>query len=188
MSRRRPFIPQRKPIFVGCEGESERSYIALLGRLAEQNGLAVHLDPIVLQPGGGDSLALIERAAQRLAEKKRKRGSPYNANFVLLDRDRHGQNQARDARLLVVAADSDLRLIWQRPCHEALLLRHLEDCATLRPPSTALALDQLSQSWPEYRKASDSGLLARRLDLPAIARAAEVEPELASLLTTIGLI
>jgi hypothetical protein len=40
MSRRRPFRQQRVPIFVGCEGESERGYVAFLGRLAEQAGLA----------------------------------------------------------------------------------------------------------------------------------------------------
>lgn len=55
----------RRSIFIGCEGESERGYVAFLGRLAEQVGLAVHLDPVVLQPGGGDPLAIVELAVKR---------------------------------------------------------------------------------------------------------------------------
>jgi hypothetical protein len=32
MRRRRLLIPQRRRIFLGCEGESERGYGALIGR------------------------------------------------------------------------------------------------------------------------------------------------------------
>lgn len=59
MNRRRPYRQQRAPIFIGCEGESERGYVAFLGRLVEEAGLAVHLDPVLLQPGGGDPLGLV---------------------------------------------------------------------------------------------------------------------------------
>ena len=34
-SRRRAARPQRVRIFVGCEGESEQGYVALLQRLAD---------------------------------------------------------------------------------------------------------------------------------------------------------
>jgi len=186
MSRRRPFRPQRVPIFVGCEGESERGYVACLGRLAEQAGLAVHLDPLVLQPGGGDPLAIVQLAVKRLSQGRRKQTN-YAAHFVILDRDKWGQAPARDAQIAGVAARAGLSLIWQDPCHEAMLLRHLEACAAMRPQTTALAEAALRQRWPEYLKPMDGAALARRLDLAAVLRAIAVEPELGLMVQTIGL-
>jgi hypothetical protein len=187
MRRGRPFRPQRAPIFIGCEGESERGYIAFLGRLAEQAELAVHLDPVVLQPGGGDPLAIVERAVQRLSERRRKRQTVYTAQFVMLDRDKLGQAPARDTQVAGVAASAGLSLIWQNPCHEAVLLRHLEACAAQRPQTTALAEAALRQRWPEYFKPMDGAGLSRRLDHAAVLRAVAVEPELALMVAAIGL-
>lgn len=186
MSRRRPFRTQRVPIFVGCEGESERGYVAFLGRLAEQAGLAVHLDPLVLQPGGGDPLAIVELAVKRLLEGRRKQ-TVYAAKFVMLDRDKLGQAPARDAQVAGVAARAGLSLIWQNPCHEAVLLRHLEACGALRPQTTALAAAALRQRWPAYLKPMDGAALAQRLDHTAVLRAIDVEPELGLLINLIGL-
>ncbi|MBU6394113.1 MAG: RloB domain-containing protein [Sphingomonadales bacterium] len=186
MSRRRPFRPQRVPIFVGCEGESERGYVRFLGRLAEVMGLAVHLDPEVLQPGGGDPLAIVELAVKRLLQGRRKQ-TVYAAKFVMLDRDKWGQAPARDAQVAGVAARAGLSLIWQDPCHEAMLLRHLEACAAMRPQTTALAEAALWQRWPDYSKPMDGTVLARRLDHAAVLRAIAVEPELALMINTIGL-
>lgn len=183
----RRLIPQRRRLFVGCEGESEQSYTALLARLVEDAQLAVHLDAVLLQPGGGDPLALVERAAARAAERESRRGDPYARRFVLLDRDKIGQTPQRDQRIAGVAADADLHLIWQRPCHEAMLLRHLENCAQLRPPATPIAYHQLEARWPGYQKAMPAVRLAERLDRAAIAHAAAVEPDLAILLQEIGL-
>lgn len=188
MNRRRPFIPQRVPVYIGCEGESEQGYVALLGRLAEQAGLAVHLDGILLQPGGGDPCAIVERGIQRLEERRRKRGSGYRANFILLDDDRLGAAPQRDAQLVALAAASDIHLVWQSTCHEALLLRHLENCATLRPQTTQIAGAQLRQRWADYRKPLSAADLARRIDRAAVLRAAAVEPDLRVLLQIIGLV
>jgi hypothetical protein len=186
MSRRRPFRPQRVPFFIGCEGESERGYVAFLGRLAEQAGLAVHLDPLVLQPGGGDPLAIVELAVKRLSQGRRKQ-TDYAAKFVMLDRDKWGQAPARDAQVAGVAARAGLSLIWQDPCHEAMLLRHLEGCAAQRPQATALAEVALRQRWPDYSKPMDGAGLARRLDHAAVLRAITVERELALMINMIGL-
>jgi hypothetical protein len=49
---------------------------------------------------------------------------------VLLDTDRRGQAPQRDMRMVELAQRTRLRLIWQEPCHEAFLLRHLEGCQT----------------------------------------------------------
>jgi hypothetical protein len=75
--RRRRLIPQRRRVFLGCEGESERGYCALLSRLLEARRRDVHLDIVLLQPGGGDPLALVELASRRIAEGERKRDSKY---------------------------------------------------------------------------------------------------------------
>jgi hypothetical protein len=186
MSRRRHFRPQRVPIFVGCEGESERGYIAFLGRLAEQAGLAVHLDPLVLQPGGGDPLAIVQLAVKRLSQGRRKQ-TVYAAKFVMLDRDKWGQAPARDAQVAGVAGRAGLSLIWQDPCHEAVLLRHLEACAAQRPQTTALAEAALWQRWQDYAKPMDGAGLARRLDHAAVRRAIAFEPELGLMIEVIGL-
>lgn len=186
MSRRRPFRPQRVPIFIGCEGESERGYVAFLTRLVEQAGLSVHLDSMVLQPGGGDPLAIVELAVKRLSQGRRKQ-TDYAAKFVMLDRDKWGQAPARDARVDGVAARAGLSLIWQDPCHEAVLLRHLDGCAAQRPQTTALAEAALGQRWPDYAKPMDGAGLARRLDHAAVLRAIAVEPEHALMINTIGL-
>lgn len=188
MRQPRRLIPQRRRLFVGCEGESEQGYATLLARLVDEARLPVHIDAVLLQPGGGDPLALVERAASRADERERRRGDPYEHRFVIIDDDKLGQSAQRDQQIAGVAADSGLRIIWQRPCHEALLLRHLDGCAELRPPSTPIAGQQLSARWPEYTKAMPAARLAGRLDFAAVARAAAVEPELAIMLRHIGLI
>lgn len=188
MRHRRPYRPQRAPIFIGCEGESERGYVALLGRLVEQAALPVHLDPVLLQPGGGDPLDLVRVAVRRLTERRRKRQIAYRAQFVLLDRDKWGLVAARDAQIVGIAAQEGLHLVWQDPCHEALLLRHLQGCTALRPPTTPIANAQITQRWPEYKKPMDGAELAARLDRAAVFRAASVEPSLAYLIGAIGLV
>jgi hypothetical protein len=107
---------------------------------------------------------------------------------VILDRDKFGQTPERDQRIAGVAATSGFEIVWQRPCHEALLLRHLDGCAQLRPPSTPIACQRLDANWPDYKKPMPSARLAQRLDLDAVVRAAAVEPELSSMLQQIGLI
>ncbi len=61
MRRRRTARPQRRPVFLGCEGESERGYGTLIGRLRDELRPDLHLDVTLLRPGGGDPLALTGR-------------------------------------------------------------------------------------------------------------------------------
>lgn len=188
MSRqKRKVVPQRRRIFVGCEGESEQGYVALLTRLAETQRLAVHLHAVLLQPGGGDPSSLVDLAIKRAGEREKRHGA-FEGRFILLDDDKLGISPDRDARITPAANKAGLGLIWQHTCHEALLLRHLEGCAQRRPGSTALAMTALSQAWPGYRKGMPAARLAERIDHGAIARAAAVEAALAGLLTTIGFI
>lgn len=183
----RKVVAQRRRFFVGCEGESEQGYVALLARLAEVARLPLHLDVVLLRPGGGDPLGLVELAAKRAAERSRKHGA-YEARFILLDDDKMGVTPARDAQIEGVRAYADLRLIWQSTCHEALLLRHLDGSAQKRPATTALAIAALAQQWPAYRKGMAATRLAERIDQAAVVRAAQVELELAALLTQAGIV
>lgn len=183
----RRIIPQRRRLFVGCEGESEQGYVAWLTRLAEARRVAVHLDAFLLQPGGGDPLAIIEQAVARADQQAARRGD-YERRFVLLDRDKFGHSPQRDARIPQVAANGSIELVWQRPCHEAIILRHLDGCQNRQPQTSPLAGQQLGAAWPAYRKPMTAARLADRLDVDAVARISAVEPELAAMLGIIGLV
>jgi hypothetical protein len=74
---------------------------AQLGELLQLTGLAVHLDTVLLRPGGGDPLALVELAVQRIRDLESKRG-PYAIRAVLLDANGIGQ-MLRDARMTSIA-------------------------------------------------------------------------------------
>lgn len=186
MRGRRGARPQRKRLFVGCEGESERGYAALLQRYAEIDDLLVHIDPVLLQPGGGDPCALVERALALLTQRERRHGDPYADSFVLLDTDKLGQAPQRDLRARQIAERAGLTLVWQEPCHEAMLLRHLENCTNLQPGTTPLALQQLTQRWPAYEKGMAAVRLAERIDMAGARRVAQNDDALAALLTAIG--
>ena len=186
MRRRRLVIPQRRRVYLGCEGESEGGYGALVSRLLENQRRDVHLHVDLLRPGGGDPLALIELARRRIAAGERKSESAYVHRAVLMDVDRLGQSPLRDAQMAAIAQAERIQIIWQRPCHEALLLRHLAGCQQLRPPTPAQALAELRQRWSEYVKGMPALRLADRIDHAAIQRALQIEPELASFLASIG--
>ena len=84
MRRRPPHIPQRRRIFLGCEGQGERGYGTLLARIAREVKIHVHIDARLLQPGAGDPRALVERAAQ-IIEHDGARREPFEIKAVLLD-------------------------------------------------------------------------------------------------------
>lgn len=188
MSRRRPsHIPLRRPIYIGCEGASEAGYAAYLQDLARHAGLPVHLLIQELGPGAGDPLARIELALVRLKLLKKKRQAPEQ-RFALLDYDQVGLTPQRDTRALKLAADNGIHILWQDPCFEAVLLRHLPDRTGHRPPSTSAAQTAIQRDWPGYSKPMLRADLARRIDQDAVLRAAGVEPGLEALLRCIGLL
>jgi hypothetical protein len=178
-------VKPRKRVFVGCEGESERSYVALLQQFMGVRA-EFHLVNDVLN--GGDPLATVDSAVKALRRDASKKRGPFIAKFVLLDSDLRGRNVIRDAQSLELAEQHDLRLIWQTPCHEALILRHLDDCHARRPPTTQLSEQQLRQEWPEYSKNCGKNRLSQRITAASLERVARQEPELAMLLSRIGLV
>lgn len=186
MSRRAPHIPQRLPVFVGCEGESEAGYVSLLSLFANQASLAVHIHIERLFPGAGDPLARVKRAVERLDHLKGRR-EPFKHLFILLDEDQVAGTPQRAEEARRLADRHNIVLIWQRPCHEALLLRHLPERQDRRPPNVTLSDRALVAEWSAYKKPMTRSELRERIDLEAVYRAAAVEPELASLLRVMGL-
>src|ERR1700722_15857334 len=187
MRRRHATIPPRRRVFLGCEGESEQGYGALLSRIADELGL--HLAPqiVLLRPGGGDPLALVQLAIEKIREDERKRGS-FSIKVVLLDQDKLGQTPERDRLLYEEATQSDLQLIWQGPSHEALLLRHLPGCQNLRPATTPLAQQEVMGRGPESPKPMSAMRLASRIGFDEVVAACGVEPSLCDFLRGCGLI
>ncbi len=187
MTRRRPIINPKKPVFLGCEGESEGAYGQVLNDMLRYRGLAVHLHVEVLAPGAGDPLARVQRALQRIAELERRRVR-FQVKAILLDSDQAESGPQRAAEAKRLATQHNIGLIWQDPCHEALLLRHLPDCSDRRPPISLVAHQALKEVWPEYEKPMARAQLAKRMNFDAIQQAAGVEPELHAFLEDIGLL
>lgn len=187
MRRRRPFIEPKRPIFLGCEGRSEVGYGSFLARLAEDADLRVHLEILELTPGAGDPLGRVERAGTRITHLRTRRGT-FAHKFILLDGDQRDENPQRTAQAIALAARLGMELIWQEPCHEAMLLRHLPGRAANRPPTTPAACLALAGAWPEYAKPMTRIDLSKKLGLESVLRAAVVEPGLSSLLQAMGLL
>lgn len=185
MKRRLAHIPQRKPIYVGCEGESEQGYAGLLQDLSNEAELHIHLNIEVLR--AGDPLSRIELAIRRLAHLRKTRGNLPD-RFVFLDTDQLALSPENAQRARQLAAANDIKVIWQAPCFEALLFRHFPGRATHRPPTNQLTLDALLHEWPQYRKPMSRADLARVIDRDAVIRAAGVEDDLAALLRCMGLL
>ena len=178
---------QRRRIFIGCEGESERSYAALLQKILDARARRFHLDAVVLNPGAGDPHELIRRAIARASDLAKRHGA-YAFRAVLLDADRHDAASLMGRRTTEIARENGVTLIWQEPCHEALLLRHLQGCQGLRPSTSSEAMRMLLRHWPTYRKAMPAVSLGATLDEAAVLRAAEVEPALRGFLRFLDLV
>lgn len=188
MSRRRPpHIKLRRPVYIGCEGASEASYAGLLQDLIRDADLPVHLHIEELGPGTGDPLSRIEMAVLRLKLLQKKRSAPAE-RFALLDFDQAERDPQRAKRARKLAIGNRITILWQRPCFEAMLLRHLAGKAANRPLDTPRAVRVLEKEWPEYKKPMTRANLARRIDRDAVLRAAGVEADLQALLRCIGVL
>ena len=182
----RSSIPQRRRIFLGCEGDSERGYGALLRELLEERRRDVHLDVVLLRPGGGDPLVLVERAQEFIRRGERAGAPRYVHKALLLDDDLRGADARRDRQAERLASQIDLHFIWQTPCHEAFLLRHLQNCDQLRPLTNADARRRLIKAWTGYEKGLPASRLAQRITASEVERASAVEQDLLVFLQAIG--
>ncbi len=179
--------PQRKVVFLGCEGASEHAYGQLLNKLLRDRSLAHRLEVRKLNPGAGSPEAMVTQAIKRIAEFERNRDRLV-ARWLLIDQDVVTSNPARKAQIDANAQSQRIQIIWQNPCHEAMLLRHLPNAPRTTLTTAAHAGRAIQRVWPGYQKGMDSTQLVARLDQAALQRAASVEPILCSLLQSLGLI
>lgn len=170
MTRRRLIIPQRVPIFLGAEGESEQAYGQLLNSLLWDAGYPVHFEVVDLGRGAGDPLARLRRAVQEIKRREERR-TPFRLRATLLDLDQVHHAPDRRSQAETFAHQHHIRIIWQDPCHEAFLLRHFQGTRDDRPMTASDAIDRLNRVWPEYHKAMTRQELSRRIDSNAVARA-----------------
>jgi hypothetical protein len=187
MRERRSSIPLRRPVFVGCEGESESGYAGLLQDMIRAANVSVHLLIADLGIGAGDPFSRVAMAVRKLEQLRRTRTAPFD-RFVLLDSDQADSDRDRAIAARSLALQNGIQIVWQRPCFEAVILRHLPRCATRRPPDSAEAKRALHREWTDYEKPMARAELARKIGLAAILQAADVEPELNTMLRCIGLL
>ena len=180
--RRRRLVEPRRVIFIGTEGESDRAFVQFLQRGCDREGRHLHL---LAKPGnGGDSVSVVEEAGRHLARHSEKRD--IGARLVLLDRDRIEQDlkAGRDAQ--AAASGWSLKIIFQDPNLEGLLLRLHPGCER-RTIAAGHAMAELRKVWPEYRKSLTADQLLERFDLSDVQRAARHDGELQELLAILGL-
>ncbi|TAL26943.1 MAG: hypothetical protein EPN97_18425 [Alphaproteobacteria bacterium] len=185
MSRRRPFKPLRRPVFVGCEGESECGYASRVQDILREADVPVHLIIEDLGQGAGDPLSRVEMAVRKLEHLRKTRGAPSD-RFVLLDHDQTAADPQRAIKACQLAVAHNIQIVWQRPCFEAVLLRHLAGCVTRRPPDTTESERALKREWPEYEKPMNRSKFAAKIGRAEILQAATVEPELDAMLRSLG--
>lgn len=180
----RPNLQRRKLVLLGCEGKSERAYAALLNRFVHEAGLPVQIRSLNLEHAG-DPLSRV----QLLLKKTKTDRKQYSWMGLLLDSDQiHGgrsDSRAREARRL--AKEHDINLIWQNPCHEGLLLRHMPGQDKIQPVNCIDAQRKLVAIWDKYQKPMNANQLARRIGLEDVQRATRAEPDLRELLKATGL-
>ena len=182
MAARRALIPQRRRIFFGCEGVSERSYGQYLQLHADDLGLHLYLDTVIAR--GGSPLAVVDRCVNELHRRKIRQGR-FRHRAILLDRDRLGESPGDLATITKLAQQHGLNVIWQNENHEAFLLRHFPDCQSLRP-SGDRSETELRRRWPEYQKPMSARQLFTRLPFVCLANVCCVENDLARFLSDLG--
>jgi hypothetical protein len=152
-----------------------------------EDRLQAHLDKHTLNPGAGDPLALLKRARQ-IVDHQQKIRSPYRNKVLILDQDRYGQAPDRDREFDAITHSEHWLLVWQTPCHEACLLRHLESGDGLQPATSRDAFQQLVRHWPEYEKGMNARKLRERIGADGVIRAARSHQSLREFLRLAGVI
>ncbi|RWE76377.1 RloB domain-containing protein [Mesorhizobium sp.] len=187
MRRRGIFIPPRVPIFLGCEGESEQAYGQFLNSIVRESNLPFHIEVVNLNPGAGDPIARIKRAEQEVKRRSNRRAE-FKFKTVLMDSDQIENDHRRRQQVEALAAGCDISVVWQRPCHEAFLLRHFEGYHNHRPATSALALTALLEVWPDYKKPMTSLQVSKKISMAGVRRVANNDAAFETLLRRIRLI
>lgn len=181
--RRQP-IPLRKRFFVGCEGESERSYVKFLSDLSKTQNKAVHLDSHILKEG--DPLSRLQLAIKIIKRSEAKHG-PYSAKFVFCDFDQYELAPARTQLAESRCKENGIKMIWQRPDHEGLLCRHFDRLRNRQLLNKRESFAALQQAWPNYEKNQTAQQIQRVLSMENVLGAAQALPDFKELIVCIGM-
>lgn len=181
----RRIIPSRRPVFLGCEGESERAYCIVLGDIMKQAINSIHIEATLLGEGAGSPLAKIKKAIKKIDQYEKTR-SKFWKKAVLIDSDTVDHNVEQITQTENLALSRGIRIIWQQPCHEAFLLRHLPNCAQLRPPTSMLANRELVAKWQNYQKPMSRIEIAKYINRIGLAQVILVESEFREFLDELG--
>ncbi len=176
--------PQLKRVFLGCEGNSERSYGAWLQALARDLHVPIVIDTYPETGGGDQPYEIIERCISEMLNRQRRYG-PYSVRGILLDSDNLGNNPERDSEAEQMARANKVRLIFQEFEHEAFLLRHITRYENQRPKKGE-GREALKAAWPEYKRRFGKIQLYDRFSPEDLRRACTVEPKLRRFLKDIG--
>ena len=180
----RRIVAKRRRIFVGVEGESERSFVAWLQRLCDTKARRLYLDIFVA--GGGDCK---EIASRSVGECRRRNAAltPYSARIVLLDSDRLKDDVRNDRDPAPVAEKEEIDLVFLNPNLEGLLLRLCPKQETRRPTSKN-AIKGLKRYWSDYAKPPSADDLSDRFNDGDLRRVAKHDEGIRKLLEHLELI
>ena len=176
--------PKRKRIFVGAEGESERSLAKWLKILCEEQGINFHFDITV--SNGGDSLIITEHAVYEYRKRTQTRGR-FSSGLILLDSDRLQQDIEAGRDPEPKASSENLKLVYLKPNFEGLLLR-LRTGREKQFPTADEAKRNLRRLWRNYRKPPSAEELHRRFRIEDVRRAALYDSDLRWMLEKLGLL
>lgn len=174
---------KRKRIFVGAEGESERSLVKWLKILCEEQGVNFHFDITV--SNGGDSLTITEHAVYEYRKRTQTRGK-FSSGLILLDSDRLQQDIQSGRDPEPKANSENLKLVYLKPNFEGLLLR-LHIGREKQFPTADEAKRNLQRLWQSYRKPTSAEYLYKRFRIEDIRRAALYDSNLRWMLEKLGL-
>lgn len=148
VSSRRSVRRQKLPVLLFCEGESELGYGKFLNIVAARSDRPLHFISENLR--GGNSETLVLRALKKIENTPRYRNISHRA--LILDSDRPSENSGSHQSAITIANNNRIILLWQRPCHEAFLVRHFARYQSHEPPTAEIAFQLLKSEWPNYRK------------------------------------
>ena len=180
MSRR---IKQRKRFFLAVEGESEQSFIKWIGRLADEQGLHLHLETRVIGGGGFSNLV---SEAHRMRTVAARHGTPFRESFLVIDSDRAATGDWSTDKVRAHAKELGLIVCFQRPNHEGVILRMFRG-NEMSNFSRSSVDHQIQAVWPNYQKGQNAEKIAQRYLVDDLIRMAKYDEDWKCLLKAIGL-
>ena len=176
-------IKNRRRIFVGVEGKSEKSFVVWIKKLCDEAELCVHLD--IWVAGGGDTKNIIKGSINTMTRRKNYKGN-YDAALILVDHDRLESDLATDQELAALIKSKDINIIWQNPNLEGVLFR-LHEGNENRFVTATDAKSKLIKLWPDYSKKINVMDIRKRLSVHDLKRAAKFDKQLQNIVSILNL-